>query len=76
MLINLREKKSDKLLVKDYLDVDFDMVVEETLVGKFVVSVNKTYRLDDQFISRQDAEDAMLKVMDNRNQLENEFRDF
>lgn len=38
--------------------------------------MNKTYQLDEQFITKEEAEDAMLRVMENRNQLENELRDF
>ena len=41
MLINLRDKNG-KLVIKDILDIDFNMcVVEEA--GEYVVQINSTY---------------------------------
>ena len=76
MLINLREKESNDLVIKDYLDVDFDMYIEESNNNEFMIRVNKKYRLDDTFDSRQDAEYEMLKIMKNRNRIEHEIMDF
>lgn len=76
MLINLKEKNSKKLVVKDYLDVDFDMDVVEINDNKFIVSVNTNYIFAEEYGSRQAAEAAMLAIMNNRNQLEYEYRDF
>ena len=39
MLINLRDKKN-KLFIKDILDIEFDMCVEEK-DNKYYVAVNK-----------------------------------
>lgn len=74
MLIKLRDSKN-KLLVKDYLDIDFDMSVEKE-GDKYVVKVNRQYKVDDVFQTEKDAEDAMMTLANNRNQLEDEIRNY
>lgn len=74
MLINLRDKNG-KLLIKDYLDVDFDMSVEKK-ADKYYVAVNRVYRLDEEFETEDVAELAMLAVAKARNSLENELREY
>lgn len=76
MLINLKERNSKKLVVKDYLDVDFDMTVEENGKDKYVININKKYTFATEYTTRGDAEDEMIEIMNNRNQLEHEYREF
>lgn len=74
MLINLRDKKNN-LVVKDILDIDFDMSVEEEN-GKFYIGVNRSYRIDEEFLIKSAAEERMLTVADIRNNLEEELRNY
>lgn len=74
MLITLRDE-NQKLLVKDMLDIDFDMAVEEKN-GKFYVMVNRRYRFDEEFKREDVAEHRMLEIARARNNLENELRDY
>ena len=74
MLITLRDE-NQKLLVKDMLDIDFDMAVEEKN-GNFYVMVNRRYRLDEEFKREDVAEHRMLEIARARNNLENELRDY
>ena len=76
MLINLKEKNNKKLVVKDYLDVDFDMTVEEIKKDRFVININKKYTFADEYNTKEEAEDVMIEIMENRNQLEHEYRKF
>jgi len=48
MLIKLKEKSNKKLVVKDYLDIDFNMTVENIKEDKFVISINKKYTFADE----------------------------
>ena len=74
MLINLRDK-AKKLVVKDILDIDFDMSVEPD-GNKYYVKINHIYRLDGEFNELSEAEDHMLSLANARNQLENELRHY
>lgn len=74
MLINLRDKNK-KLVIKDYLDIDFDMSVEKE-GNKYYVAVNHKYRLDEEFRSEEAAEKGMLEIARARNTLENELREY
>lgn len=74
MLITLRDE-NQKLVVKDMLDIDFDMTVEEEN-GKFYVMVNRKYRFDEEFQNEDVAESRMLEIARVRNNLENELRDY
>ena len=47
MLINLRDQ-NNKLVIKDVLDLDFDMSVEQA-EDKYYVNINHKYRLDEEF---------------------------
>jgi len=76
VLINLKEKNNKKLVVKDYLDVDFDMTVEEIKKDRFVININKKYTFADEYNTKEEAEDVMIEIMENRNQLEHEYRKF
>lgn len=74
MLIPLRDKEN-QLVVKDMLDIDFNMYVNEEH-GNFFVQVNQRYRLDDSYPTRKAAEDAMLAVAAQRNKLEEELKGY
>lgn len=77
MVITLRNNNG-KLLVKDILDIDLDMYVDEVeSKGKvlYKVVVNSKYTLANTFYTQEEAEDAMLGLATARNDLENELRE-
>ena len=74
MLINLRDKKN-KLFIKDILDIEFDMCVEEK-DNKYYVAVNKKYRYDMEFENEYDAENQMILIANARNNLEHELKNY
>lgn len=74
MLIKLRDN-NNKLVIKDCLDIDFDMSVT-TRNGKYKVQINRLYFLDGEFDSEEDAEDSMTNIANARNKLENELREY
>lgn len=75
MLITLKDNKN-KLVVKDILDIDFDMSVEGEK-GKYYVVVNSTYRCEEEYEEEDDAIDQMRHIVNVRNRLEAElFRDY
>lgn len=74
MLLNLRNS-DNKLVVKDMLDIDFDMCVESR-AGKYYVAINRQYVLDKVFNKEKEAENEMLAIAQSRNQLEMELRDY
>jgi len=76
VLINLKEKSNNKLVVKDYLDIDFDMAVEEIKKERFVININKKYTYAVEYNTIEEAEDAMIVIMKNRNHLEYEYKDY
>ena len=74
MLINVRDSQG-KLRAKDIFDLDFDMYVSKQKdTDKFVVAVNPSYYLDGTFDSEKEAEDALYKLVQDRNDLEDELR--
>lgn len=75
VLINLRDR-ANRLVVKDILDIDFDMSVELIDEDKYYVNINNIYRLDEEFISQSDAEERMLRIAGIRNHLEEELRNY
>ena len=75
MLINLRDR-ANRVVVKDILDIDFDMYVETIDEGKYYVNINQIYRLDEKFISQSDAEERMLYIAGARNHLEEELKNY
>lgn len=74
MLINLRDKKN-KLFIKDILDIEFDMCVQEK-DNKYYVAVNKKYRYDMEFENEDDAENQMILIANARNNLEHELKNY
>ena len=74
MLINLRDKKN-KLFIKDILDIEFDMCVEEK-DNKYYVAVNKKYRYDMEFENEDYAENQMILIANARNNLEHELKNY
>ena len=75
MLIGLRNRKTNELVFKDMLDIDFDMSVEEK-GQRFYIKIDRLYRLAEDFSTRNDAEDRMCAIADSRNRLEKELRDY
>ena len=79
MLINVRDSENN-LKVKDILDLDFDMHVEEDNREKerkiYKIMVNPNLTLDEVFYDKTSAEKRMLGIADARNELENELRNF
>ena len=74
MLINLKND-AEKLVVKDILDIDFDMSVEEKN-NKYIVNVNRQYRCAEEYDNEKDAESRMLQIAEMRNELETELRNY
>lgn len=74
MLLKLKDKQNN-VVIKDMLDIDFDMSVEGE-GEEYFVNVNKRWRLMDSFRTKDEAIKYMILVADNRNQLENELRNF
>lgn len=75
MLIGLRNRRTNELVFKDMLDVDFDMSVEEK-DNKFYVKVNRNYRLPDEYLNRKDAEERMCYIASCRNNLEEDLKEY
>ena len=73
MLINLRDD-TNRLVVKDMLDIDFDMFVELANNGKYYININKKYRLDEEFDNQSGAEERTKHLAYVRNNLEDELR--
>lgn len=74
MLINLRNREG-KLIVKDVLDIDFDMSVEEEN-NKYVININHQFKLDGEFESEEEAEEWMIHIADSRNKIEAELSQY
>lgn len=74
MLITVKDENK-KIFVKDILDIDFDMSVDEK-DNKYYVNVNKKYQLPESFENEEDAVEQMLKIATIRNGLENELRNY
>ena len=79
MLIRLRNNDG-KLIVKDILDIDFNMFVDENKdsTGKryYTVQVNNKFTYDEKFDSEEAAEVALNQIAEQRNALELELRGF
>ena len=79
MLIKLRNNDG-KLIVKDILDIDFNMFVAENKdsAGKryYTVKVNNKFTYDEKFDSEEAAEMALNQIAEQRNALELELRGF
>lgn len=74
MIIGLRDKDK-KLVMKDLLDLNIDMSVENE-DGKYYVKINSKYRLNEVFENEESAEKKMLLIASSRNQLEDELRQY
>lgn len=74
MIIGLRDKDK-KLVMKDLLDLNIDMSVENE-DGKYYVKINSKYRLNEEFENEESAEKKMLLIASSRNQLEDELRQY
>lgn len=74
MLIELKNN-DEKLVVKDMLDIDFDMSVEKRN-NMYVINVNRQYHYFKEFDNEKDAEEKMLEIAGCRNNLENELKNY
>lgn len=74
MLIGLRNRRTNELVYKDMLDIDFDMSVFEK-DGVYFVKISRQYILPDAYTSRTAAEEQMMQIAASRNRLEMELRD-
>ncbi|WP_029503042.1 hypothetical protein [Lachnoclostridium phytofermentans] len=74
MLLTLRDEKNN-LVVKDMLDINFDMKVEN-VKDKYCVRINRRYKFAEEYFSREEAEEQMLILANARNNIEQELRDF
>lgn len=72
MLINLRNN-DEKLVVKDILDIGFDMSVEEKN-NRYIINVNRQYCCAEEYDNEKNAESRMLQIAEMRNDLETELR--
>lgn len=79
MLISVRDNKGN-LLIKDVLDLDYDMFIRECLPESgctgYEIWINKKYKCSDIFATIGDAEERMLELAEERNILENELKSF
>ena len=75
MLIGLRNRRTNELVFKDMLDIDFDMSVIEK-DNLYFVKINRQYILPDAYSSRTAAENEMMQIAASRNSLEMELRDY
>lgn len=74
MLIKVRDKKNN-LLIKDVLDIDYDMSIENCN-GIYYIWINSQYKYAEEYKTLRQAEDAMLHIAENRNALEEELRNY
>ena len=74
MLISLKNS-DEKLVVKDMLDIDFDMSVEKKN-NKYVINVNRQYHYAEEFDDEKEAEAKMLAIASARNDLETELKNY
>ena len=74
MLISLRDKQSN-LVVKDILDIDFDMEIEEKN-DEFVVKINSKYVFFEIFQTKREAEEQILTLVQKRNSLEDDLKNY
>ena len=72
MILTLRND-SGKLKAKDILDLNMDMSVVQKK-GKYYVKINRTYVLDQEYDTEDEAEGALASLVQTRNDLENELR--
>ena len=71
MLINIRDN-SGNLFAKDILDINFDMKVEQKN-DLFRVRINKSYIYAEEYEDKESAEESLLKIAADRNQIENQL---
>lgn len=69
MLIGLRNRKTEELIYKDMLDIDFDMSISEKN-SRYTIRINRTYNYKDDFATKREAEDMMESVAEARNHIE------
>ncbi len=75
MIIRLKDD-SNNLVAKDILGITFDMSVGQRNDGKYIVNINESYIFDESFDSKEEAEIQLMRLVDCRNQLEEELRNY
>ena len=75
MIIKLINK-NNKYVAKDIIDIDFDMSIVGDDNKGFYIKVNNKYRYNEKFATEEEAQKKFLYLIDCRNQLENELRNF
>lgn len=73
MLLVLRKKIDSKLIVRDILDLDFNMMTE-TIGGVTYISINSVFRLAETFESIDEAEKKMMEIVNIFNTIEEELK--
>ena len=73
MNIDFRDNNG-KLYSKDILDIALDMEISKLKTGKYVVNLNGKYVFDEEYESKEDAEEQLKSLSRIKNQLENELR--
>ena len=68
MILTIKDSRG-QLLAKDILDIDFDMSVSR--VGEeYILNLNQNYIFSENFGSREEAEEQMMRIVDSRNSIE------
>ncbi|KHM51656.1 hypothetical protein NZ47_09305 [Anaerovibrio lipolyticus] len=75
MILTLIDE-NDKIVAKDMLDINFDMRVSGDDATGYYVWVNTKYRFNEKYKTEEAAEKQLLCLVDCRNQLELELRNF
>ena len=74
MLIVLKDKAGN-IVAKDILAITFDMSIQKKKNDKYLVHVNNSYYVNDEYDTREAAELEFFRLVDIRNTLENELRE-
>lgn len=75
MIIKLIDK-NNKYVAKDMIDIDFDMSIVGDENKGYYIKINNKYRYNEKFETEEDAQKYFLYLVDCRNQLEKELRNF
>lgn len=68
MILQIRDNNG-RLLAKDILDINFDMFISKE-GDHFILNINHKYRTTEAFQSEEEAEAAMLHIVNVRNTIE------
>ena len=76
MLLNMRDIQTDDLVSLDVLDIDMALSISKNSDDKYYVNVNKKYRTDEVFATKEEAEASLKLISSIRNKLESELREY